>query len=401
MILLTIIYLAFISLGLPDAVLGAAWPTISQDTGASLEQAGIIAMIVNLGTVISSLSATRVIHRVGTGNVVMISVLFTAAALLGFATANYLFVMAMLAIPLGLGAGAVDAALNNFVALHYKARHMNYLHSCWGIGATAGPVVMAMFLMSREGWRDGYLTLSVIQFVLVIVLIVTLPFWKKAASTEDIHNEENTGTALISNREALAIKGVKFQLVLFWCYCSLEAGTGLWAASYLTLQKGITVSEAAFWTAMFFFGITAGRVLCGLLAERIGEERLVYGGAVLMLIGVAGLMLPMPILYNQLSLVLVGLGCAPIYPNTIHLTPARFGKQPSQAIIGLSMATAYIGTTTVPPLMGVVIDAFSFSVFPVLLLLLGIALLMMVMRLQKERKNSALNLQFNSLQQPR
>ncbi len=381
MLLLTIIYLAFISLGLPDAVLGSAWPIISQDINTSLEYAGAVSFVISAGTVISSLMAARIIFRFGTGKVLAFSVLATAAALLGFAFSYHLFAMVLLAIPLGLGGGAVDAALNNFVALNYKAKHMNYLHSFWGVGATAGPFIMAAYLLVSEGWRDGYLTLAVIQFILVIALFLTIPLWKNTLISESNEGEQQAQEAPVSNTMALAIKGVKSQLFIFCCYCSLEAGTGLWAASYLTQTKGVAASDAAFWTAMFFLGITAGRFACGMIADKINEERLIQVGTVTILIGVLGLIAPVPLIMTQLSLVLIGLGCAPIYPNTMHLTPQRFGKNASQAIIGLSMATAYTGITLVPPAMGMVVGALSFSYFPFILLLLSIAMLVVTEQL--------------------
>ncbi|MBM7034783.1 MFS transporter [Vibrio ulleungensis] len=380
MLLLTIIYLAFISLGLPDAVLGSAWPTISHDFNVSLEYAGAISIVISAGTVVSSLLAARVTHYFGTGKVLSFSVLATALSLLGFAYSNYVLSMVLLAIPLGLGAGAVDAALNNFVALNYKSKHMNYLHSFWGVGATAGPFIMANYLLSEQGWRDGYFTLAVIQFALVIALFATLPLWKtpqKASNTSKVH------TAPVSNRAAWNIRGVKLQLFVYFCYCSLEAGTGLWAASYLTTVNGLSASNAAFWTAMFFLGITAGRFVCGLLAENFREQILVRAGICLMIVGVCGLLFPVPSLVSQFSLVLIGLGCAPVYPNTMHLTPKRFGQHASQAIIGLSMATAYVGTTVVPPAMGIIFGSLSFSLLPTLLLLLAVSMLWASERLNR------------------
>lgn len=382
MLLLTIIYLAFISLGLPDAVLGAAWPTISKSINAPLEYAGAISMVVNAGTVISSLLSARIIHRFGTGKVVSFSVLMTALALIGFAKGDYLWVMMLMAVPLGLGAGAVDAALNNFAAVHYQSKHMNYLHSFWGVGATAGPIVMASFLLSAEGWRDGYLLLAAVQCALVAVLFFTLPLWKSVLTTNHAEGESSAQPSFVSNRDALKIPGVKFQLLVFWSYCSLEAGTGLWAASYLTVIHGVAVADAAFWTAVYFLGITAGRFFCGMIADHFDEERMVLVGVLMMALGVVGLMLPLPLIVNQLSLLLIGLGCAPVYPNTIHLTPQRFGKEASQTIIGLSMASAYVGTTLVPPVIGLVVGAVTFTSFPVMLLLLSAVMLAMVLRLQ-------------------
>ncbi|QIL86205.1 MFS transporter [Vibrio sp. HDW18] len=392
MLLLTIIYLAFISLGLPDAVLGSAWPTISQDLNTSIEHAGAISLIVSAGTVLSSLLAARITFYFGTGKVLTFSVLATAFALFGFTLSNYILSMALLAIPLGLGAGAVDAALNNFVALNYKSKHMNYLHSFWGVGATAGPFIMASYLAVDQGWRDGYLTLSIIQFTLVVALFATLPLWKRMAQEETQDSEERDQMP-ISNREALRIPRVKAQLFLYFCYCSLEAGTGLWAASYLTAENGLSASNAAFWTAMFFLGITAGRFVCGLIAERFKEESMVRVGILLIVAGVVGLLLPISALVSQLSLILIGLGCAPVYPNTLHLTPKRFSKRASQAIIGLSMATAYVGITVIPPAMGIVFGHLSFSLLPVILFILSVSMLIASETLRRSEQTPELEFQ--------
>lgn len=381
LLLLPIIYLSFISLGLPDAVLGSAWPVMNQDLNSTLEFAGVISVVISMGTVLSSLFATRVIHRFGIDKVVAISVLMTACALLGFSAAQHILALALLAIPLGIGAGAVDAALNNFVALHYQSKHMNYLHSFWGVGATAGPLLMATYLNTHEGWRDGYTTLAILQFSLVILLFSTLPLWKQAVAPTTSKNQRADRQELVSNTAAIKIKGVKLQLFIFACYCSLEAGTGLWVASYLNIARGVPAADAAFWTAMYFLGITAGRFFCGVIAERMSENQLIRIGSITILVGVIGLFAPLPIILTQMSLVLIGLGCAPIYPNTIQLTPQRFGRQASQTIIGLSMATAYTGTTLVPFLIGMLVSSFSFSYFPMILLVLSFSMLVLTERL--------------------
>ncbi|MGF1688085.1 MFS transporter [Photobacterium japonica] len=380
-LLLVIIYLAFISLGLPDAVLGSSWPVMRHDLGADLAFAGVIAFVTSAGTVISSLLSTQLIHRFGPGKVVAISVLMTALALLGFTVASHAWIIVLLAIPLGLGAGSVDAALNNFVALHYQSKHMNYLHSFWGVGATAGPLIMAMFLSQQGGWRDGYATLSYIQFALVAGLFLSLPLWQRATGSTP-HDDEATASP-VTNRQVLSIRGVKLQLLMFCAYCSLEAGTGLWAASYLTVEKGMAPTDAAFWTAMYFLGITGGRFLCGFIADHIPSATLIRTGLLTILAGVLALLLPLPAAFTPVGLMLVGLGCAPIYPNTIHLTPQRFGKAASQAIIGLSMACAYVGTTLLPPLMGTTMTALSFTLFPVILLALCLIMLVTTERLNR------------------
>ncbi|MGB0943602.1 MAG: MFS transporter [Marinomonas sp.] len=401
LILLVIIYLAFISLGIPDAVLGSSWPIMSQNLNASLEFAGVVSLVISLGTVISSLMTVKLINQFGIGKVVAFSVLLTASALLGFSMANFALALMLLAIPLGIGAGAVDAALNNYVAQNYESKHMNYLHSFWGVGATAGPLIMANYLMLNEGWRQGYMAITLIQFALVIILFASLPLWKKALSAKQ---EEADSTPFISNRKALGIFGVKIQLVMFFCYCALEAGTGLWAASYLSIEKGLSPKDAAFWTAMFYLGITAGRFLCGFVsgkvsgrfADKLNEEGLIRLGVITIILGVIVLISPLPILLSPIGLMLIGLGCAPIYPNTIHLTPKRFGASASQAVIGLSMACAYIGTTLVPPIIGALVSYFSFALYPVLLLLLALGLLITTEKLKRLCKSANMETAYNS-----
>ncbi|GAB1621060.1 MFS transporter [Agarivorans albus] len=366
LLLLAIIYLAFISLGLPDSLLGSSWPIMRGDLNASLEFAGVISIVVSAGTVVSSLLSTRLTHYFGTGKVVAVSVLMTAIALFGFSLTYNAWLLVLLAVPLGLGAGAVDAALNNFVAINYKAKHMNYLHSFWGVGATAGPLIMALYLSQQQGWRDGYASISYIQFALVAVLLLALPLWQRATSEKlAASGEQHTP---LSNATAFKMKGVKLQLLTFFCYCSLEAGTGLWAASYLISQQQVSAANAAFWTAMYFLGITLGRFICGFVSERIAEDKLVRGGVLTIFVGVVFLLIPGWPMLAKIGLMFIGFGCAPIYPNTIHLTPQRFGKQASQTIIGLSMACAYVGTTLMPPFIGLLAASSSFVVLPIALL---------------------------------
>ena len=410
-ILLIIIYLAFISLGLPDAVFGSSWPIMSQNLNASLEFAGAVSLVMSLGTVISSLMTAKLINRFGIGKVVAFSVLLTASALLGFSMANFALALMLLAVPLGIGAGAVDAALNNYVAQNYESKHMNYLHSFWGVGATAGPLIMANYLMMNEGWRQGYMTIAIIQFALVIMLFASLPLWPKALTTKqeeadsDSYISSNASNNM-SNKKAFGIFGVKVQLIVFFCYCALEVGTGLWAASYLTIEKDLSPKDAAFWTAMFYLGITGGRFLCGFIsgrvsgrvsaassekvaatgseepAHKLNEEGLIRLGVITIILGVLVLISPLPSALSPLGLMLIGLGCAPIYPNTIHLTPKRFSASASQTVIGLSMACAYIGTTLVPPFIGALVSYFSFALYPALLFILALGLLVTTERLR-------------------
>lgn len=381
MLLLFIIYIAFISLGLPDAVLGSSWPVMRNDLNASLEFAGVISLVISAGTVISSLYVTKATHYLGIGKVVAVSVLLTAVALLGFSMSNIAFALVFLSIPLGVGAGAVDAALNNFVALNYKAKHMNYLHSFWGVGATAGPLLMANYLELKEGWRDGYITIVMVQFLLVILLFTALPLWKKFVINPV--GSDKTGASLVTNTTALKMKGVSLQLALFFSYCAIETSTGLWAASYLTTERNILPVNAAFWVAMYYLGITAGRFTCGVIAESVAEETLIRSGVVIILFGCILLAVPFSDELAKVGLILIGLGCAPIFPNTIQMTPKRFGSSASQAIIGLSMATAYVGIMLVPPMLGAMAKIFTFVSLPIILLLLGFIILLTSERLRR------------------
>ncbi|TPE44156.1 MFS transporter [Maribrevibacterium harenarium] len=372
LLLLVIIYFAFISLGLPDAVLGASWPMMHQDLAVGIEYAGAVALLVSVGTVLSSLLTVTLIKRFGVGVVVAASVALTAMALVGFSMSQGLIGLMLLSLPLGLGAGAVDSALNNFVATHYQSKHMNYLHSFWGVGATSGPLLMANYLLIQEGWRDGYQVLGGIQFALVVALFASLPLWKKALdATVD---EDDASTSPLGNRAVLSIAGVKIQMLMFFCYCAIELGAGLWAASFLIVEKGALTDVAALWVAIYYGGITAGRFLCGAIADRFNEAGMIRVGALLILAGAGLLLLPIGGLLPNLGLLLIGLGCAPVFPNTLHLTPARFGKRASQAIISVSMATAYVGNTIVPPTMGIVLKSVSFAAFPYLLFFFALIL---------------------------
>jgi len=338
-ILLVIIYLSFISLGLPDSLLGSAWPSMHLDLNSSLSFAGIIFFTINLGTVIS-----------------------------------------LLAMPFGLAAGAVDCALNNYVALNYQSKHMNYLHSFWGLGAAGGPLILALYLGQQQGWRLGYATVAIIQFLLMILIFATLSKWK--TSTASLLDDKQK-FEFVSNKHALQIKGVKLHLFIMFSYCAFESCVGLWAASFLIHQREFTLANAAFWVSMYYIGITIGRFFSGYLTQYLNETTLVRIGLLFIFMGLVLFFIPFMPIFSQLSLVLIGLGCAPIYPNIIHLTPTRFGKAASQTIVGMSMACAYLGTTTIAPLFGFVASAYSLFLLPIVLLILAVLVLMMSERLNQ------------------
>ena len=367
-LLLAIIYIAFISLGLPDSLLGAAWPVMHEDLGAPLSYAGIISMIIAFGTVVSSLQSDRLTLWLGTGKVTAISVAMTATALLGFSASSEFWMLCLWAIPYGLGAGGVDAALNNYVALHYRSWHMSWLHCMWGVGAATGPYIMGMALEMGMGWPAGYHIIAVMQVVLTIILFASLPLWKERK--DEVQADSGHKRKPHSLREIFWIPGAREILVAFFCYSAVEQTCGLWASSFLNLSKGISAEQAASFGAMFFIGITVGRAINGFFAMRMHDESMIRMGQVLILLGIVTVMLPAGDAVALAGLILIGLGCAPIYPCIIHSTPTHFGKEKSQAIIGVQMAAAYIGTMLMPPLFGILANHLSISLLPIYLLVL-------------------------------
>lgn len=367
-ILLVLIYLAFIGLGLPDSLLGAAWPQLRIDIGAPLSGAGMVSMIVTAGTIVSSLVSARVIRRFGTGKVTAVSTALTAAALLGYAFAPAYWWLCIMAIPLGLGAGAVDAALNNFVALHYKAHHMSWLHCFWGLGATAGPILLSVFLVRPQRWRTGIRSIGLLQLALVVVLTVSLPLWRKVTEKNEIGSDATSEP--VSNREALRLRGLPAALLTFFCYCGAELSCGLWASSFLVASRGVAPAQAAGWVSLYYAGITAGRFFSGFAMHRLTCPAMIRLGGLTSLAGCVMLVLPLPTVFSAVALVLIGLGCAPVYPCMIHETPARFGEANSQTAMGLQMSTAYCGSTLMPPLLGLLAQLVSVTVFPWFLMVL-------------------------------
>ena len=383
-LLLAIIYIAFISLGLPDSLLGAAWPVMHEDLGAPLSYAGIISMIIAFGTVVSSLQSDRLTLWLGTGKVTAISVAMTATALFGFSASSEFWMLCLWAIPYGLGAGGVDAALNNYVALHCRSWHMSWLHCMWGVGAATGPYIMGMALEMGKGWPAGYHIIAVMQVVLTIILFASLPLWKERK--DEVQADSGHKRKPLSLREIFWIPGAREILVAFFCYSAVEQTCGLWASSFLNLSKGISAEQAASFGAMFFIGITVGRAINGFLAMRMHDESMIRMGQVLILLGIVTVMLPASETFALAGLILIGLGCAPIYPCIIHSTPAHFGRDKSQAIIGVQMAAAYIGTMLMPPLFGILANHLSTSLLPIYLLaLLALMAFMHERLIQKTR----------------
>ena len=367
-LLLIIIYLAFISLGLPDSLLGSAWPAMYQEFSVPVSYAGGISMIIAVGTIVSSLQSDRLTKRFGTGKVTAASVLMTAAALYGFSISHSYGALCLWAVPYGLGAGSVDASLNNYVALHYASRHMSWLHCMWGIGASLGPYIMGYALTGGQGWNMGYRYISILQIGLTAVLIFSLPLWKRK-DADDTGQTDGAGKERpLSLGQIIKIPGAKEVMITFFCYCAIEQTTGLWASSYLVLRRGMPEETAAGFAGLFFIGITTGRAFSGFLTMKLNDTQMIRLGQGFMLSGIVLLFLPFGSVVTLLGFLLIGLGCAPVYPSIIHSTPEHFGVDKSQAMIGVQMASAYVGTCIMPPIFGFLANHISVSVFPVYLL---------------------------------
>ncbi len=362
-LLLALIYLAFISLGLPDSLLGAGWPVIHTDLNVPISYMGIVSMVISGGTIVSSLLSDRLTRKLGTQIVTVASVFLTALALLGFSISGRFWMLVVFAVPYGLGAGAVDAALNNYVALHYTSKHMSWLHCFWGVGTIVSPFVMSRAL-ANSVWNSGYRTVAFIQLGIGLFLLATLPVWKKTNP-----KKAGDGTARVGLVGALKIRGVPYLLIGFFAYCAAEATAMGWASTYLVEVKGLPTERAAGLASLFYIGLTAGRFLGGFLMNRFGDRKMILFGACILSCGIFSLLIPAkdPVV-SLVGFAVIGFGCAPIYPCIIHSTPANFGAENSGAIIGIQMASAYVGSTFVPPLFGWLGSLVGFSILPVYLL---------------------------------
>lgn len=381
-LLLLLIYLAFISLGLPDSLLGSAWPVIHQELQVPLSYAGAVTMIVSFGTICSSLMSERLTKKLGVNIVTVCSVLLTAIALYGFSTASAFWMLCLWGIPYGLGAGAIDAALNNYVALHYNSRHMSWLHCFWGVGTIISPYIMS-YALTTSVWQNGYRMVSFLQMGITVILLVTLPIWKVNRKANEQKTEQ---AAVIGIRGALKIKGVPQLLLGFFSYCSLESTLLLWSSSYLVGAKGVTAQKAAAFASLFCIGITAGRFLSGLVTEKLGDYNLIRIGTGILLLGCIAMILPLKTDAAALGgLVVMGLGCAPVYPSIIHATPDNFGAQNSQAIIGIQMASAYVGSTFMPPVFGLIANHISVALMPFFVLFFIVLMYIMVKKTFQNR----------------
>ena len=368
-LLLALIYICFVSLGLPDSLLGSAWPVLHTEINVPVSFAGIISMTIFVGTILSSLFSDKLLRKFGAGRITAVSVTMTAVALFGFSISNRFWMLLLWSVPYGLGAGGVDAILNNYVALHYKAQHMSWLHCMWGLGASISPYIMSFALVKLDNWSYGYLMVSIIQIILSIIIFVSLPLWEKGASESNREAEAIVSKSL-SFKEIFSIKGAIACFLTFFAYCSLELTTSLWASSYLVQKWAFTPETAAGFASMFYIGVTLGRFANGFLAMKLGDHFLIRMGIGIITAGITLLFVPFHAVFALVGFVIIGLGCAPIYPCIIHMTPTVFGEDKSQAMIGVQMAFAYTGFLIMPTLFGIIADHISISLLPIYQLVL-------------------------------
>ncbi|MDL2236847.1 MFS transporter [Christensenellaceae bacterium OttesenSCG-928-K19] len=382
---LLLIYLTYIALGLPDSLLGSVWPVMHTDLGTSFESAGIVSMVIAGGTIVSSLVSERLIRRFGTHRVSFVSVFATAGALLGYSLSPSMAMIALMAVPLGLGGGCIDSAMNNYVALHYEAKHMNWLHAFWGVGAFAGPLVMGVFMRQGDNWRGGYLAISIILFVIAILLTVSFPMWKKTGAAVTGKKQEGQAELPppVDARTAIRIRGVLPAMATFLVYCAAEYTIGLWGSSFLVYVRGFAAADAAMGVSLYYIGITAGRFLSGFLTAKMSSARLIRTGVVMVMIGGGLLFIPGPFFMPLVAFFFLGFGCAPIFPSMVHETPARFGENVSQKLMGWQLASSYVGATFIPPLVGILGNNTSMMVVPILMLLYGVVLFACTERINK------------------
>lgn len=375
-----IIYATFISLGLPDSLLGVAWPNMVGEFHVAHSAAGIISMTIAICTIISSLQTARIAKKIGTGKLVLGSVLLTAIGLIGFAFTQHYFLLIVAALPLGFGAGAIDTSLNEYVAVNFRAHHMNWLHAFWGVGATLGPIIMGAVLNNNSSWRNGYWIIGGIQLILVIMLFLSLPLWKQDKQKVSGESEKST----ISFGTVLREPGVILSLLSFAFYVGIEATVGLWGSSYLIEVKTLSAATASFMISIFFASLTVGRIVSGFITFWLSNQKLLLFSEISLLIGILTTAFGTgSVLYG--GFILIGFGCAAIFPTMLHETPRRFGEGNSGTIMGLQVAFGYVGVTVLPPLLGVMLQGFSMNLFPIFLVVYGLILLGATIVIEKGR----------------
>lgn len=362
-ILLIIIYIAFIGLGVPDSLIGSAWPAIHSELNIPIEAVSVITFLISGCTVLSSMFSSRILNKIGTARVTAFSTAMTAFSLLGFSLVPSFLFMIPLAVVLGLGAGAIDSGLNNFVALHCKASHMNFLHCFYGVGVSLSPYLMSRAL-SNIGWRGGYRYAFYVQLAITILLIVSMPLWKRTASNEDAEEEKGVNLSFLQMAKRSEVRQV---WIIMLVTNAIEYACGVWGSTYLVEEKGFEMKYGALALTVYYVGMSIGRFVSGLIANKIGTWKRIGMGCVVLAPAIIIMLLPLPGFVAVIGLFLVGLGNGSIYPNMIHLTPHNFGKDVSQSIMGSQIAFAYMGVMLAPPMVSLVSGLFGIRIYPILL----------------------------------
>ena len=382
-VLLIIIFISFIGVGLPDSILGTAWPSIYREFDLPVSLAGYITATVSACTIISSLLSSKVINRFGTGVVTAVSTILTVVALFGFAFSGNAIFFFVMAIPLGLGAGSIDTALNNFIALHYSATKMNFLHCFYGLGIAASPYIMSYALGNDNNWRKGYILVAVIQSVIALIAILSLPLWKKVERQE---KKADNVVKVLKLSDLIKMPAVRLSCYAFFSSCALELTAGSWSSTYFVNTKGVIPDKAAQITMLFYVGLAFGRFLSGVLAKKLSRWQIigistgVLFGAIIMFI------LPVSIMATSIALFFIGLGIGPIFPNLTHLTPENFGRDISQSVMGVQQASAYIGIMIMPWLFGTLAQICSTKIFPCYLFIMFMVYMTTLVMLNRKVK---------------
>ena len=362
-ILLVVIYIAFIGLGVPDSLIGSAWPAIHTQLNIPVEAVSVITFLISGCTVLSSMFSAKILNRLGTAKVTAFSTAMTAAALLGYSFVPSFWLMVPLAIVLGLGAGAIDSGLNNYVALHFKASHMNFLHCFYGVGVSLSPYLMSQAL-SNVGWRGGYRYAFYVQAAIAILLILSVPLWKKTSSNGESEEEKDVNLTLLQMAKR---SDVRLVWVIMLATNAIEYACGVWGSTYLVEEKGFQTKHGALALTVYYVGMSLGRFFSGLLADKVSTWKRIGIGSAILAPAVVIMLLPLHGVVSVIGLFLIGLGNGSVYPNMIHLTPHNFGKEVSQSIMGSQIAFAYIGVMLAPPMVSLISGTFGIKVYPVLL----------------------------------
>lgn len=366
-VLLVVIYISFIGLGIPDSLFGAAWPAIYTEMNIPVSWANFVTILISAGTIVSSLFSAKLINYLGTAKITAVSTTITAVALYGFSCSTNIIWMCIFSIPLGLGAGAIDTSLNNYVALHYKAVHMNFLHCFYGIGVSLSPFLMSLAL-SDNSWRSGYKTVFLFQLCIAILTIISIPLWEKVQHSSKTISTENGRTVVFS--KLLKNKKIRMSCMSFFGSCGLEYTCGVWGSTFLVISRGIPADTAAFLITFYYVGMALGRFLSGILSISINSTRIIKLGQAITLAAIIIIILPFPAYISGIALFMIGLGNGPVFPNMLHLTPENFGKDLSQSVMGVQMAASYFGIMLSPALFGLISQNISVSLFPYYLLIM-------------------------------